>query len=465
MPHLRVTGPRDRLDALRDHAALRVLHPTDIPTGSDGAWSVDVLGDPADIPHGLSVTLAATAPPDPQGYRDSAAIDAALAALAKRYPDACRHGYAPHRTHEGRRVGYLRIRTGSDPKPAVVLVGGMHAREWAPPEALVSLAESLLTGTLIHPAFTRAGARYAEYAVPATTLSALRAGLDIVVLPLANPDGRDFTLRRLPSGTPDPEIELHRWWRKNRRPAPGGDAASNAGAVDLNRNLAVCWDYTNYYTQAAASKAACSTDPASDVFIGPAAASEPETLNVQWLLDEHPPAFFCDVHSYSRDVMYPWGCDTDQSRDESQSWRNPDWDRTGPHGGRDGGGGRRYGEYLPEALRRSHKALAERMAKAAGAQAGADPIAARRSAHIAKTELGLYPTTGTTTDYVLGAWQKDPSRPVPHCVAMECGQAAMPHDPDDDDGGFHPPHATALPKVEREVHAALLELLTTAHSA
>jgi hypothetical protein len=438
---------------------VQVLHPSERLVGDD-EWAVDVVADRAALPPELAATANSTPTPvpNPTGYRLAATIEQAMAALAARYPQRCSYAHAPNRTHQGRRVGYVTL--GTPGKPIVVLTGGLHAREWAPPEALMSLVTALLAGELSHPAFARAGASYAAYVVPAAQLKAILAGVQLVVMPLANPDGHDFTLARLPAHASVETVNEHRAWRKNLRPGPSG---SECNGVDINRNHAVIWDFENYYTASAATVAAVSTDPCNDTYSGPAAASEPETLNIQWLIDQHAPSWFCDVHSYSRDVLYPWGADSDQSSDATQNWRNQAWDRNGAHGGRPVDGG--YGEYLEADLIVSHKALATRMAAACAAQAGPDRTAQARSAYTAKPELSLYPTTGTTTDYALGAWQQDPSRPTPHTTVIECGDAANPDDPGDDDGGFWPDYATAYPKVEREVHAALIALLNAAIDA
>ena len=47
---------------------------------------------------------------------------------------------------------------------------------------------------------------------------------------------------------------------------------------------------------------------------GPSAASEPETRNVTWLLDQYPTVTdFIDVHSFGEKILYNWGDDDDQS--------------------------------------------------------------------------------------------------------------------------------------------------------
>ena len=49
--------------------------------------------------------------------------------------------------------------------------------------------------------FTRGGADYEAFTVAPDLLAAIIDGLQLVVMPLANPDGHDFTLTELPAGT------------------------------------------------------------------------------------------------------------------------------------------------------------------------------------------------------------------------------------------------------------------------
>ena len=72
-------------------------------------------------------------------------IDSALDALAAAYPDAAEVLTPPDRTHEGRPARLLRVGTRpSGESDGVLVLGGVHAREWVPPDALVSVAADLL---------------------------------------------------------------------------------------------------------------------------------------------------------------------------------------------------------------------------------------------------------------------------------------------------------------------------------
>ncbi len=371
-------------------------------------------------------------------------IEDGVTALAEAHPSLCTRTVLPNTTHEGRSVSAIRVASASSEGATPVLfIGGAHAREWAPPDALLTLLERLLTAyegsaDLVIPAFTDTSASprvpYPQASIAAAEVKRIVEGVRLHVIACINPDGRAFTQSAPASAM----------WRKNRRPPPAG---STCRGVDCNRNHDVAWDYDRYYTRAGAAANSASHDPCDpQVYVGPAVASEPEVRNVAALLREQQIAYFVDVHSFSRKLLYPWGMDGNQSRDASQNYANPAWD-----GRRDGTTAGPYGEYIPaEALAR-HVRIGGLMRDAILVAAGADRRALVRSEYAVEPSLALYPTTGTASDFaftVLGdgsavSW------------TLECGSDA------DGEGGFQPVPAI-YPKIEREVHLALLALLSEA---
>ena len=476
MELVRIKGSRADLVRVRDVPDLHVVGSSAIDR-RDGSWLVSVYVPDEFAIEGLrdrgvaverlkpseQVRSELTAAAASGGYLDSAALTDRLRSLASAHADVCELELLPNRTHEGRDVHALRIGKGS---ATVVVLGGMHAREWAPPDALLSFAEALVGayaggGSLEHPEWVDETAdrpiTYAAWNVPAADVKRIVDGVTLVLVPLVNPDGRDFTF-----AGPD---DLHFMWRKNRRPAAAQHPGPWCAGVDLNRNFDIAWDFERYYTPEAAtqvqsSKHAC--DP--QIFIGPSAASEPETQNVQTLIERLRPSHFMDVHSYARDILFPWGMDDDQGRDPTENFHNPDWDRDGRHHGRDGAGGS-YGEYLPSTLATRNAAIARRMRDAIRDQAGRNPTAHRRSIYTVKQALGLYPTTGTSDDYCTALTMLDGSRTPIYAFTLECGIDQAPDDPTDNEGGFHPDYSTKFPKIEREVHAAVLTLVRDAVGA
>ena len=145
----------------------------------------------------------------------------------------------------------------------------MHAREWVPPDALVYLAADLLEA---HAQGT--GLRYGGQSFSAEQIRDLVEGLSLVLFPCVNPDGRHY------SQTVEP------LWRKNRRtvqpglPPPASASTSTATSTRYGTSSAI-----SRRTRALARRP---TPAIRRSMSARAAASEPETQNVVWLIDQHP---------------------------------------------------------------------------------------------------------------------------------------------------------------------------------
>ena len=210
-------------------------------------------------------------------YLNVEEIESALQNLAAAYPATTTLIVAPNTTHEGRTSGILRLGAGDPMADGVLILGGMHAREWVPPDALISLAADLLE------AYDKGtGLGYGGASFSADEVRRILEGLNLYIYACVNPDGRHF------SQTGDA------MWRKNRRPHASG---GNCVGVDINRNFDFLWDHLTKF--AADSGVSASNDPCNaSVYRGPSAASEPETRNVAWILDNTPQIrWHIDVHS------------------------------------------------------------------------------------------------------------------------------------------------------------------------
>jgi hypothetical protein len=112
-------------------------------------------------------------------------------------------------------------------------------------------------------------------------------GLDLVLVPLVNPDGRAFSYDNGQS------------WRKNRRPP---DSRSGSFGVDLNRNFDFLFNLADNPAGVTVSGSSVASDRH---YRGPRAFSEPETRNVKALVEQAEPDWFVDLHSGHRCVVYP----------------------------------------------------------------------------------------------------------------------------------------------------------------
>jgi zinc carboxypeptidase len=346
-------------------------------------------------------------------------------ALATHYSAVVsRHALTP--AVEGREVTYLQVAKGIAPQPRtpVLFVGGIHARELAPPAALLSLV-----GLLAKADATNSGITIGSLTISAADVQRILTKLELCVLPMANPDGREF------AQTHDQR------WRKNRRVNPSGGGIG----VDINRNFDIAWDYEKYYNSYAAFFNSASKDPSHELlYIGHAAASEIETRNIVALIDGTAPGvspaeWFVDVHSYHGSVFYPWAIERNGS-DATMHWRNTAWDTR-----RDGLGlfGGDYTEHFPPKAQ-SHRGIALMMA--AGAN---ETTTVRNRVNAHQLAVELYTATGSSMDYAFSRSIVDPNRSV-FAFTIECGEGG--------EGEFTPSAAQYGP-IENKVHGSLLVLL------
>jgi len=168
------------------------------------------------------------------------------------------------------------------PKPKLFVMSSVHAREYTPAELNRRFAEVLVENHGID-----------------ADVTWLLDYHEVHLLLQANPDGRK-------------QAEAGMSWRKNTNRAYCGADSPFRGA-DLNRNYPFEWGCCG----------GSSTYQCSELYRGPAPASEPETQAVRdyvraQFADRRPEPLtaaapltttgvFLDLHSYGGDVLWPWG--------------------------------------------------------------------------------------------------------------------------------------------------------------
>ncbi|MCA9649794.1 MAG: hypothetical protein KC501_07795 [Myxococcales bacterium] len=199
-------------------------------------------------------------------YRDLEAVYRRLDELAAAEPKRVR-SLSIGESIEGRPLRALRLgRIGRDDRPVITVVACQHAREWISLAATLWATEQIAT------------------APSGSHLDALLDQVELVVIPVLNPDGYVRTW------------EDERFWRKNRRDDHG---------VDLNRNWSVAWGGPG-----------SSPYPYDENFRGAQPFSEPESAALRDLVTGDPDQLaLLDVHSYGQLVLYPWGFDTIEAPD------------------------------------------------------------------------------------------------------------------------------------------------------
>ncbi|MFP5335811.1 MAG: M14 family metallopeptidase [Actinomycetes bacterium] len=291
-----------------------VLHDaTDVSTLTAAGFSYDV-----EIPDMALATAQSNrasrayadeveASPLPSGrdtYRTLADYEDDLAELASLRPDLVTRFALPHRTLEGRTVYGVEISTdveNASAKPAMLVMGLHHAREWPSGEHAIEFAYDLVR----------------NHGRDDRITNLLDAGR-VIVVPVVNPDGFDksvrdgmlLDLRELDDGgtvsilgTPG-----NAYKRKNCRVADGVDSSPpgacdgakvNGGfgiGTDLNRNYGGFWGGPG-----------ASTTFADPTYRGATPFSEPETRNVRELVSGEQVTTMITNHTFSNLVLRPPG--------------------------------------------------------------------------------------------------------------------------------------------------------------
>ena len=299
-------------------------------------------------------------------YMNVAEIEAGVAALADAYPETCTLIPLPNASGEGRQSHALRIGPPETPaRPASSSSAASTPASGCPPTLL-----SILRPTCSRLMPLERGCATATRASPPRRSEDLVEGFGIILFPCVNPDGRHY------SQTVEP------MWRKNRRKVrPDVPLCRGRPQPQLRRALG--------FPAALRARLRGERLRRSLPSAGlrrPEAASEPETRNVVWLIDQHPATrWFIDVHSYVPAIYHTWGFDENQSSDPDMSFQQPGLRRPTRPGGRRlqrvraGGRPRRAGR-AGQGDERRHR------------RGGGSPYEFGQS-------FALYPTSGTSDDY------------------------------------------------------------------
>jgi len=214
-----------------------------------------------------AASISAVESSNPIGaYHTGQEIADEFAAFQAAYPDLARVVQIGT-SLENRPIYALKVSENPDAdagKPAVLFLGCHHAREWISVEVPFLFGKYLLESYTSDPGVRR-----------------LVDASEIWIVPLVNPDGHDYS------------VQVYRYWRKNRRANTDGSYG-----VDINRNYGYAWGYDDVGS---------SPEPTAEDYRGPSAFSEPETRAIGDLILSRAFAAMISYHSYSQDIMYPWG--------------------------------------------------------------------------------------------------------------------------------------------------------------
>lgn len=214
------------------------------------------------------LTTAMDFPAKDAPYHNYAEVTAKIQELARTYPNQLQVSSAG-KSNEGREIWALRI-SGNLAQaanlPAIIYMGGHHAREHLSVELPLYYAEYFLS----------------EYSKGNPRIVNLLNGRDIHIIPAVNPDGLEYDVA---SGS-------YKLWRKNRSRNSDGTYG-----VDLNRNYGYQW-----------GTGGSSGNTSSDTYKGPRAFSEPETIAIKNYVEAHQNiTILLTFHTFSELILYPWG--------------------------------------------------------------------------------------------------------------------------------------------------------------
>ncbi|MET7333858.1 M14 family zinc carboxypeptidase [Nonomuraea sp. NPDC005650] len=176
------------------------------------------------------------------------------------------------RTLKGQDILAVKVTTGArllpdGIKPSTLYSATQHAREWIATEVDLRLLKHVIANR--------------------AALKDLLNKTELWFVPVANPDGYDFTF-----------TEGNRLWRKNLRDVNGDGKITVGDGVDPNRNFP-----TNFHYDEEGS----SSIPSSETYRGTGPASEPETRAMDGLLRRIGFEMQLNYHSYGPLLLYPSG--------------------------------------------------------------------------------------------------------------------------------------------------------------
>ncbi|HSL29108.1 MAG TPA: M14 family metallopeptidase [Anaerolineales bacterium] len=353
-------------------------------------------------------------------------IESALEGLASGYPGMAELITLPYPTAEGRRSHAIRIGSLECYRTTVLIISGQHAREWGGPDICINFVADLLEAWALGTGLVYGGTSFS-----AAQLRAIRNGVEIVVFPNVNPDGRHHS-----------QTTADALWRKNRNPASSGGVASRIG-VDVNRNYKFLWDFpVTFAPSAVFAGTLASNDPGNDLYHGTTPFSEAESKNVRWLFERFPRiGQFIDIHSFGGDILYTWGDDENQSSTTAMNFMNGMWN------GQRGLKGDLYGEYIAPIDLTEMENTADTMNSAITGVRGVSYLTAQS---FFLPGFLKYPTSGASTDWAFSRHYADPSKRKVFSYAIEFNRT-----PDRNERHFFPDWAE-MERIILDVDAGLV---------
>ncbi|XP_037906943.1 carboxypeptidase B-like [Hermetia illucens] len=164
------------------------------------------------------------------------------------------------KSYEGRNINAVHVSYSISALSVIVIIGGVHAREWASPACALYIIHHLIEES--------------------SEVDGFLMRFDWIILPLTNPDGYEYAHTKQPM------------WRMSRSRQNGG-----CYGVDLNRNFNFKW-----------GRSGSSHHPCENTYRGETPFSENESKIIGTLLMslKENCSFFVDIHSFGSFILFPW---------------------------------------------------------------------------------------------------------------------------------------------------------------
>ena len=343
----------------------------------------------------LGLTSAASV-----GYLLCPAVAANTVSLAAAHADLCELIVLPHKTANPVQPTTCHAisieKMAPADAPTILILGGIHGREWGSCEIALNFVDELIAAYKGGTDVTMGNATFT-----AVDIANLVETRKIVVFPMVNPDGREYS-----------QSGLDKAWRKNRNPAEEVAGDPRSVGVDINRNFDFLFNLDDAFVEDCGVMV--STDPSDhDLYQGPFPFSEAESQNVKYLLDRFEETnWLVDLHSSSQTLMCPWSDDDTQTVDDQMSFANPLMKALR------GVANTGYGEYmLPDDAAEHYrlmKVMYESILKAGG------------PGYSVKTGFEFGASSGTSHDYAYSRHLVDPQLSKVLGFVVEWGKSPYP---------------------------------------
>ncbi len=386
----------------------------------------------------------------PSYYWFAGEIEYHIKQLPLWFKDTCELIELPNKSIDGRTYYAVRVgRASASSVSSVLFTGNVHARELGGAEFCLYLAYDLCKAYKDGTGLTYGGKSFTNHEV-----CTIIEELNLIILPCANPDGRDHSLIGALEG--DHEKAL---WRGNRH------FSGTCNGVNLNRNQAFLWDYEVAF-QAGASVSTTSnpcSDPAQN-YRGSAATSEPETQNIVWLMD-HFKTIYCylDIHCHFGAIVHPWSDDTLQTTTPEMNFRNAAFN------GQRNPNNATYSEYMPPADLESFQRLGRAFTGALNAVRGKDydllPSVALAPSSDNYGGTTFHAVSGANDDYAYSRHFVDLNKAKIYAFTVEYGEQTPIWASDTEEVGAFQPPFPEMGRIIEDLIAGSLALCLEAQSS